>query len=145
MDDRAEVIGAIVLLLTDATSADDWVFGDEIPDTHPDLGDVAGNMPRAAIEISPTGGSGFASQSHLDMQRIDVRSYDATPEQARALALEVHEVLNRLVRVQSDGILIHSAIPSGGFLSDRQFDTRWPFTWRSYNVLYDMRTEGGSG
>ncbi len=134
MSDDAEVIGAIVALLVDEGIAAGNVFGDEMPDTFAD------SMPTDAVEVSPSGGTGFASQSHLDVQRIDVRSYGATPEAARAVALAVHTVLNRLVRRVSDGVLLHSAIPAGGFLSDREIDTRWPYAWRSYSIIYDLRS-----
>jgi hypothetical protein len=132
---QGEVIGALVGLLIDEGIAGGYVFGDEIPDDDA----IVRAMPRAAVEISPTGGSGTASQSWLDTQRIDVRSFGASPEEARTVGLAVHQVLNRLLRRVVDGILIHSAVPGSGFLSGREIDTRWPYTWRSYNVLYDFR------
>ena len=129
-EEYPDVIEAVVDLLAAEGVASGRVFGDEMPDSE------AESMPRDAVEVSPSGGHGFASTQRLDVQRIDVRSFGATPADARLLALTVHRILTELDRRVVGSCLVHSVNSAGGFGSDREPNTRWPFAWRSYLVLH---------
>lgn len=135
-----DVTEAIIAILLDEAVAGDAVYPDELPD------DAAGGVDDqgpTAVVVAATGGSGFASQSWLDTQRVDIHCYAPTLSEARQLALEAHEVLNRTLRRVARGTLVHSITSAGGFVSGRDYDTRWPYVMRAYQVLYDTRRAGG--
>lgn len=109
------------------------IHGGELP---PDAADA---MPIACVVVSDSGGLGDAGDLPLDRQRVDVKSYGATPRQAKEVAVTVHAALRALRRQVMGSVFLHSATPSGGFISAREPKTRWPLTLRTYVALYDER------
>lgn len=135
-----DVIAALVDYLVaddpiaDATDAGDRVFGHELPDSE------AQSMPRSCIVVSEAGGFADGLPEVLDRARVDVRAYGATLDQAKRLAVLVRLRMRALGRyVAANGVLLHAASRSGGYIPLRETTGDWPLVLRSYLVPYDER------
>lgn len=108
------------------------VFGWELPATE------AGSMPRPALVVSDAGGFTEGLPEVLDRTRIDTRSYGATHDQAKRLAVLVRLRLRALTRfVSSFGLVLHPARRSGGYIPLREQAGGWPLVLRSFLITYD--------
>lgn len=97
----------------------------------------AANMPRHAVVLSPSGGfvPDYTHSLRLDSARVDVFSYGATPFEAMRLRRAVRAALRNLERVKQGSVLIHWALPAGGFADERDPHVRWPRVFESFSVL----------
>lgn len=141
----ADATAATVALLEEELDDVD-VFGSEVPD---DPGTNAA-MPSRTITVQPAGGIGPLDGSYvaIDGQRLELSFYAETPFRARKLAREAHGVLKavrRQVVTYEDAdesspadvsVLVHSYVPSGGFVALREPETRWPRVLRAYVCTY---------
>src|SRR4051794_29201830 len=104
-----DVIGAVVGYLEAAVPGTE-LHGGELPEKGTET------MPRKGVVISSAGGFGGRGALPLDNQRIDVRSYGHTPNEADGLARSIHLALKAMHRRVVANVLLHSAIPAGGFI-----------------------------
>lgn len=108
-------------------------FAHELPDDQDDL------MPRKCFVVSAAGGPGAGGFLPDARQRLDVRFYGATHDEAMEIAVTGHSFLKNLRRTVAGVVLIRGFEPSSGFLTLRDGDARWPLVLRSYLLSYDER------
>lgn len=104
------------------------VYGESIPR------DQASAMPRAAVLLTPAGGSGLRSFSKFFYQVVDVRTYGATAIEAEQLQLACLDALRGLERsVHQTAVLYRAAMQSGVFpLLDTE--AGWPGRFSTWEV-----------
>ena len=95
-------------------------------------------MPRPAVVVTQSGGGtigpGARSYAQWDVTRMDVRCYGGNPGEASDVHRTVHRSIKQMERTQLDrGVLMNASI-SGGPVSGRDPDTKWPFVWISWEV-----------
>lgn len=107
------------------------VFGGDLPASE------AQHMPRQALIIQDAGSLGvFGESNNFGDLRIDLKCYGATPYQAWQVRQAVKQASkHRLLRVVSEGVLLHWARQAGGTGHLRDADTGWPFHVTSWQVL----------
>lgn len=124
-------VAAIVALLRDdadvAALVGTRVFGVELPSSE------APSMPRAAVVISGSGGSGIGAGSYVPIgqPRMDVRCYGATHADAAELHWTVYERLKHIAGEVYGQVLIYSASVESSAMYLRDED--WPLVlsvWR---------------
>ncbi len=108
------------------------VFGLELPAAE------AGEMPRTAVVVQPSGGSTLTEGTYapLTAQRVDVFSYGETPFEAERVRRAVFDALKALRRAVNASVLIHWCDPAGGFANLRDPDTTWPINFQSFQAFY---------
>lgn len=112
------------------------IFGGEL------VGDILDRGPKAAIVITPTGGVSLtgASKAEFDAQRVDLIAYGATPAEANRVLATASSRLWQIEREIFASTLIHWVNRAGGFGRARDRDTHWPQAFRSFQILYSLKT-----
>jgi len=132
-----EITAILEWLGLDATIAAEFadrLFGHELPD------DEAKHMPRTALVVSNAGGFGEGLPDVLDRSRVDVRIYARTLDEAKALAWHVSRRFTELRRfVAANGVVLHPAKRSGGYIPLREQVGGWPLILRSWLLVFDVR------
>jgi hypothetical protein len=128
-----DATGALVAVLkaepTIAALVAGRVFGQSLPAKE------ATNMPRAAIIVQNTGGSGgLYGLSKLLTQQVDIRSYGRTSYEANQVALTVYVFLNGLLRGLSSQTLIYSCRNLVKPFYGEESDDLWPFSTTVWEV-----------
>lgn len=132
VDEIVDPISAAKDLLVDALDPVPG-FSHELPDGQDDL------MPRKCFVVAGAGGPGAGGFLPNGRQRVDLKSYGETHDEAMDVAIAAHGVLKNLRRTVVGAVLIRSFEPSSGFLTLRDGDARWPLVLRSYLLAYDER------
>jgi hypothetical protein len=109
------------------------VFGHGLPD------DEATSMPRPCVVVTEAGGYTDDLPEEMDRARLDVRSYGATPDQAKTVAILVRRRMRELSRSVRNGIVISAPSRVGGYIPYREPIGDWPAFLRSYLVPYSDR------
>lgn len=131
----AGVAAAVAAKTIDGAANTPAVFYTRLPDSFND------DMPFACIVVSR--GSGPSDRGYLRVghERVDVRSYDATPYQARQVYGAAHDALKHLtprdVELGSggDSVRLFNAAREGGPIDMTDPDSpEWVSVWASYVV-----------
>lgn len=112
------------------------VFGGELP------ADQTAAMPRQCIVIKGSGGvslTGNTSNEH-DTERVDLRSFGATPREASIVARTAALAMKRMTRSVHGEVLLHWANVASGAIPGREPGTEWPFRNQSFQVLHHLTT-----
>ena len=128
-------LDAVIALLKADTELDNLtsgrIFAAELD------GKLSKVMPTAAIVVSDGGGTGSygnAFQRYGD-SRYDLRCYGGSPKTAKLVYRTAYPLLKQLEREVHNGCLLHWAKKSGGPMSLRDPDTKWPFIFSSWQIL----------
>jgi hypothetical protein len=108
-------------------------FAHELPDDQDSV------MPRRCFVVSGSGGPGSGGFLPIGRQRVDVRYYAATHAEAMDLAVAGHVFLKGMRRTVSGPVLVHGFDASGGYVTLRDGDARWPLVLRTYLAMFDER------
>lgn len=110
------------------------IYGGELPAAE------TGSMPRAAVVLQASGGPGLTGETYaeLDVQRVDVFSYGATPAEAAEVQRACARALRQARRATWAGVLVHWVRSAGGFTSARDPDAAWPRAFQSFQMFYVM-------
>jgi hypothetical protein len=125
------ITAAVDVLVERLEDVPGWAH--ELPDAQDTL------MPRKCFVVAGSGGPGAGGFLPIGKQRIDLKAYGATHDEAMDVAVAAHLVLKNLRRTVVGIVLIRSFEPSSGFLPLREPDARWPLVLRSYIESYDER------
>lgn len=117
--------------LMEATS--DGIYGHRLPD------DVASSMPKAAVVVQDAGGFEEGMPEVLDRGRYDIRSYGATVDEAKRVAVLVSRRMRAIRREVRNEMVIHAASRAGGWIPLEEPPHRWPLYLRSYEIPIDVR------
>jgi hypothetical protein len=121
----------------------DRIFLDELPDAQ------VSQMPRATLVLSYSGGPNSFENSYQELadDRVDVRCWGKTPQNARDLFAAVYGALFDLRRTTVGDTVIHWAKKSSGPITLRWVDVifpgqvpdpslHWPAIHASWQVLF---------
>lgn len=104
------------------------VYGIELPKKE------AVNQPRKVIVCRAAGGASAASYVKLNDFRMDFWCYGETPFQAMKVLRTCHDVMKQLERSVTLSTLLHNAVQSGGPVTFRDPDTKWPVALETWMV-----------
>lgn len=132
---QPDLIAALVEFVADVPEVraltDGRVFGGELPAEEQRF------MPRAAVVVSPAGGSGAFGGGYQQYgdRRVDVHLYAATMPDADALWRALNPAMKQMRRAVHADCLLHWARSGGDPLTLRDPDTDWPYVLASYQVM----------
>jgi hypothetical protein len=130
----ADALGALLIWLGDdpdiAMLTAGRLYGAELPTSE------VGTMPKKVIIVRWAGGFGVIDVLLLSSWRVDIWCYGATPYEASVLHRFVHSRMKALPGITIAGVKLYPAQESGGPLSVRELDTKWPAVIQSFAVLF---------
>lgn len=131
-----DAVGAVVEYLQRELGPSMAVYGVRLPRA------AAGSMPRKTIVVRGAGGGYLGAGAYMPTidERIDVRSYGVSAEEARALASSVSTLMHVADDERLDAGRIMWCQRSGGPTDLAEPDTGWPFTLTSWQVYGDWLT-----
>lgn len=114
--------------------ADGRVYGQELPEQE------VGAQPRAAIVVaSAPSGEGFGDKDYrrVSVNRVDVRCYGESVNDAAVLSIAVHDALKRWRNGQTTGkALVHACMRVAGPVFYRSPAADTPVMVRTYDVQH---------